>query len=55
MNACNMLRKGCVGYWCYVLEVKEEEVRVEDIHVLWSSLMYFQKSCQGYHHNEKLI
>jgi len=26
-----MLRKGHVGYWCYALEVTEEEVRVEDI------------------------
>ena len=27
MKACEMLRKGCVGYWCYASEVKEEEVR----------------------------
>jgi len=31
MKVCKMLRKGCVGYWCYALEVKKEEVRVEDI------------------------
>jgi len=29
MKPCKMLRKGCVGYWCYAPEVKEE-VRVED-------------------------
>jgi len=34
MKACKMLRKGCVGYWCYALEVKEEEVRVENIPVV---------------------
>jgi len=34
MKACKMLRKGCVGYWCYALEVKEDEVRVEDIPIV---------------------
>ena len=34
MKACKMLRKGCVGYWCYTLEVKDDEVRVEDIPIV---------------------
>jgi len=34
MKACKMLRKGCVGYWCYALEVHDDEVRVEDIPVV---------------------
>jgi len=34
MKACRMLRKGCVGYWCYALKVKEGEVKVEDIAVV---------------------
>jgi len=29
-----MLRKGCVGYWCYALKVHDDEVRVEDIPVV---------------------
>ena len=29
-----MLRKGCVGYSCYALEVQDNEVRVEDIPVV---------------------
>jgi len=26
-----MLRKGCIGYYYYVLEVKEEETKIDDI------------------------
>jgi len=29
-----MLRRECVGYWCYTLEVKEEEIKVEDLPVV---------------------
>ena len=34
MKACKMLRRECVGYWCYRLEVKEEEIKVEDLPVV---------------------
>ena len=34
MKACKMLRKECVGYWCYALEVKDDEVRVGDIPIV---------------------
>ena len=29
-----MLRKGCVGYCCYALEVKDDDVRVGDIPIV---------------------
>ena len=34
VKVCMMLRKGCVVYWCYILEVKEEEMKIEDIPVV---------------------
>jgi len=41
MKACKMLRKGWVGYLCYALEVREEEVRVEDIPIVCEFLDVF--------------
>jgi len=34
LKAYKMLRKGFVGYWCYALEVKDDEVRVGDIPIV---------------------
>ena len=42
-----MLRKGCVGYWCYALEVKEEEVRVENIPVVCEFPNVFLEALPG--------
>jgi len=47
MKAGRMLRKGCVGYWCYALEVKEEEVRVEDIPVVCEFPNVFPEELPG--------
>jgi len=48
MKACKMLRKGCVGYWCYALEVRDNEVRVEDIHVVCDFPDVFLEELQGF-------
>jgi len=47
MKACKMLRKGCVGCWCYPLEVREEEVKVEDILVVCEFPDVFPKELSG--------
>jgi len=31
MKACKLLKKGCIGYWCYAPKVEEEEVKIEEI------------------------
>ena len=34
VKARKLLRQGCVGYLCYAMEVKEEEMKIEDIPVV---------------------
>jgi len=46
MKARKMLRKGCVGYWCYALEVKEE-VKEEDIPVVCEFPYVFPEELPG--------
>lgn len=29
VKACKLLKKGCEGYWCCALEVKEEEMKIK--------------------------
>ena len=31
MKASKLLRHGCIGYLCYAIEVKKEEIKIEDI------------------------
>jgi len=33
-NAYKLLKKRCMGYWCYGMEVKEKEVKLEDIPIV---------------------
>jgi len=34
VKASKMLRQGCIGYLCYATEIKEEEIKIENIHVV---------------------
>ena len=34
IKACKLLKQGCVRCWCYALEVKEEEIKLEDIPIV---------------------
>jgi len=33
MGTCKLLRQGCIGYLCYRTEVREEEMKIENIFV----------------------
>jgi len=54
MKACKMLRKGRVGYWCYALEVQDDEIRVEDIPVVCEFPDVFPKELLGLNKSQKL-
>ena len=42
-----MLRKECEGYWFYALEIREEEVKVEDIPVVYEFPNVFLEDLLG--------
>ena len=54
MKASKLLRKECVGNWCYAMKVKEE-VKVENIPVVCTFLDVFPEELLGYPLSGKLI
>ena len=49
-----LLKKGCIEYWCYAMEVKDEEVKIENIHTACKFLDVFYEDLQGFPLNGKL-
>jgi len=47
MKACRLLKKGCKEYWCYVMEVMEEDVKIEDIPLECEFLNVFLEGLLG--------
>ena len=43
--ARKLLNKGCQAYLAHVVDTRRGEVRMEDIPIVISSLMFFQMSC----------
>ena len=55
IKASKMLRQGCIGYLCYVTEVKEEEMKIENILVVYELLNVFPEELSGLLLKERLI
>jgi len=47
MKASEMLRQGCIGYLCYGTEIKEEEIKIEDIPVIFEFPDVFPEELLG--------
>ena len=47
MKASKLLRQWCIGYLCYATEVKEEEVKIENISVVCEFPNVFPKELSG--------
>jgi len=47
IRASKMLRQGCIGYLCYATEIKEKEIKIEDIPAICEFLDIFPKEQPG--------
>jgi len=53
-KANKMLSQGCIGYLCYVIEVKEEKVKIENIPVVCEFPDVFPEELLGLHPKRKI-